>query len=94
MARLVALLELIAIHKGQTLLQQGLVHWCGIAGVKHLGHGAGMEIGGLHRGCHRGSEPAGCFATTSMTTRSPLMTGQFHQGLIGEGEHLTRRCPN
>ena len=24
----------------------------------------------------------------------PLLTCQFHQGLIGQGEHLTRRCPN
>jgi hypothetical protein len=23
-----------------------------------------------------------------------LLTCQFHQGLIGQGEHLTRRCPN
>jgi hypothetical protein len=24
----------------------------------------------------------------------PLLTCQFHQGLIGQGEHLTRRCPS
>jgi hypothetical protein len=24
----------------------------------------------------------------------PLLTCQFHQGLIGQGEHLTRRCSN
>jgi len=24
----------------------------------------------------------------------PLLACQFHQGLIGQGEHLTRRCPN
>jgi len=24
----------------------------------------------------------------------PLLTCQFHQGLIGQGEHLTRRCHN
>jgi len=25
---------------------------------------------------------------------TPLLTCQFHQGLISQGEHLTRRCPN